>query len=63
MAGKAVITWAKDPQPCDLCGENRELRPYGPQGENICYPCATSTPELKAAAERAFGARLNPERN
>lgn len=24
---------------CDLCGDIAELRPYGPNGENICCPC------------------------
>lgn len=61
--GKAVITWARDPQPCEVCGVERELRPYGPQGENICFACAMSTPEMQSAAERAFGGRLDPERN
>ena len=37
-----------------LCGEIRELWPYGLNGETICYECATSTPKMKAAAERAM---------
>ena len=52
-AGPTVI-WQQEDQQCDLCGEIRELRPYGPDGETICFPCATSTPERKAAAERAM---------
>lgn len=24
---------------CELCGDIAELRPYGPNGENICCPC------------------------
>ena len=24
---------------CELCGTIRELRPYGPDGKRICYPC------------------------
>ena len=24
---------------CELCGAIAELRPYGPNGENICFEC------------------------
>lgn len=24
---------------CQLCGKQAELRPYGPQGEWICFAC------------------------
>lgn len=24
---------------CELCGTVSELRPYGPNGERICYEC------------------------
>ena len=30
---------------CELCGEKRELRPYGPNGENICVPCGMKDPK------------------
>jgi hypothetical protein len=26
-------------QQCDLCGKVAELRPYGPNGECICFEC------------------------
>ena len=26
-------------QQCDLCGKIAELRPYGPNGECICFEC------------------------
>ena len=51
--GALVIT-DQEAQQCDFCGEIRELRPYGPKGETICFPCATATPEAEAAAKRAF---------
>lgn len=25
---------------CELCGTDAELRPYGPNGERICFDCA-----------------------
>lgn len=30
---------------CQLCGKTDELRPYGPNGENICYDCGMKDPE------------------
>lgn len=27
------------PAKCELCGKVAELRPYGPNGENICFQC------------------------
>lgn len=24
---------------CELCGEHAETRPYGPNGEEVCFPC------------------------
>lgn len=42
-------------QQCDLCGKTAELRPYGPNGEAVCFQCGMK--DEKAAA-RAFGKRL-----
>jgi hypothetical protein len=42
---------------CHYCGPTeRELRPYGPGGEDICYPCMKESPEREEAAQNAFGA-------
>lgn len=31
---------------CELCGaKDEELRPYGPNGENICYDCGMKNRE------------------
>ena len=35
-----VIIEAQLPQQCDTCGTVAELRPYGPNGEAICFDCA-----------------------
>lgn len=44
---------------CFYCGSpTAELRPYGPEGAQVCHPCATSTPERAEATKRAFGALL-----
>lgn len=36
---------------CDLCGAKAELRPYGPNGENVCFKCGMKN---EAAAKRQF---------
>lgn len=48
MSGKGFIA-AEKPQQCDMCGEIKELRPYGPNGETICFECAKKD---EAAMER-----------
>jgi len=52
--GPFVIAVEK-PQQCDFCGEIRELRPYGPNGETICFLCGMKD---EASAKRAFLKRL-----
>lgn len=44
-------------EPCDLCQEVAELRPYGPNGERICFPCAMESPQRAEAAFEALIAR------
>lgn len=39
--------------------KERELRPYGPGGQPICYECASATPETDAAAMAEFGRQLD----
>ena len=38
MSGKGFIA-AEEDSSCQLCGEYGELRPYGPNGERICFDC------------------------
>lgn len=43
---------------CHYCGNTeRETRPYGPGGTDVCHPCATATPEREEAAKNAFYAQ------
>jgi hypothetical protein len=45
---------------CHYCGPTQaELRPYGPGGSSVCFPCATATPEREQAAAGRFGALLD----
>lgn len=39
---------------CVHCGKGGDLRPYGPGGANVCFPCAMETPERKQEAEDQF---------
>jgi len=49
MSGKGFIS--KEPiQKCELCGKKAETRPYGPNGESVCFECGMKDEE---AAERA----------
>ena len=50
MSGFGVIE-AEDPDVCELCGEFKELRLYGPNGERVCFKCGMKDPE---AARRGF---------
>ena len=36
---------------CEFCGKVAELRPYGPQGESVCFKCGMQDEE---AAEQWF---------
>lgn len=38
MSGSGVIAPELD-QACELCGVIDECRPYGPNGEQICFDC------------------------
>lgn len=44
---------------CVYCGSaTEELRPYGPNGAWVCFPCAMQTPEREAEAARQFSAQI-----
>lgn len=40
---------------CELCSTVAETRPYGPQGEDVCFECAMKD---EPAARRAFANRM-----
>lgn len=47
------------PRKCELCGEVAETRPYGPHGEEVCFPCGMKD---EPAALRAFKRLVLDER-
>lgn len=44
MSRRGVIQ-ATDPRKCELCGKTAETRPYGPNGEEICFACGMQDEE------------------
>ena len=49
---------------CIYCGDTEkkeevELRPYGPDGAWVCFPCATETPEREKETVKAFHSQLD----
>jgi len=42
---KGVVRIQIEPEDdCELCGKHEELRPYGPNGERVCWSCAHENP-------------------
>lgn len=49
------VIQAQPPGRCELCGAVEETRPYGPNGEEVCFDCGMKD---EAAAKRAFERRF-----
>jgi hypothetical protein len=50
MSGRGFIAVEPDRR-CELCGKVAECRPYGPNGEQVCFDCGMKD---EAAMERGF---------
>ncbi len=62
MSGRGII--AQEPeQVCEFCNKIEECRPYGPNNEQICFDCATATPEMKAISEKKMASYIFGEQN
>ncbi len=57
--GRFMFCEALPPEPCQLCGKHKELRPYGPGGIYVCFQCAFKDDRAKKTTEAAFQARLD----
>lgn len=45
---------------CCYCGSSdKELRPYGPNGSPLCFPCMKSDKTIEASAREIFIGQLN----
>lgn len=53
--GNTLILEPEPPRECELCHEVAETRPYGPNGENVCFPCGMKD---EAAAKRQMHKQL-----
>lgn len=44
---------------CEMCGEMKELRPYGRKGQCVCFDCGQTIPDIIAhnAKILLFGAK------
>lgn len=56
MSGPGFIA-EQPPEFCELCGAIDECRPYGPNGENICFDCGMKDEETttRKMEEYLFG--------
>jgi hypothetical protein len=52
----AIVTSKQENQQCDFCGKIAELRPYGPNGETICFQCMMKDEE---SAKKKFLERFD----
>lgn len=57
MSGRGFIA-EELPQVCEFCGAVAECRPYGPNDEQICFDCATATPEMKEIVEKKMASYI-----
>jgi len=58
--GKTLYSAVEKPRVCQLCGKVAETRPYGPNGENVCFDCGMKD---EASAIRQFNKRLGRHEN
>jgi hypothetical protein len=56
MSGRGFIM-EELPSACEMCGVIAECRPYGPNGEQICFECGMKDEETtrKRMEEYIFG--------
>lgn len=47
--GNVTVICETPPRQCETCGEVKETRPYGPNGQEICYDCAMKNPKATNA--------------
>lgn len=59
MSGRGIIA-AEEDQECQLCGAFDECRPYGPNGEQVCFDCGMKNEEAtkRKMMEYIFGDKL-----
>lgn len=58
--GNIAIIAPEEDRRCELCGKLDECRPYGPNGEQVCYDCGMKD---EAAVNRQMNKHLFGEGN
>ena len=53
-----VVIEVEPSQRCTVCRKVSECRPYGKNGAEVCFKCATASPEAEEEAKRQMGLRL-----
>lgn len=64
--GNTFVIAPEEDKTCELCGAVEECRPYGPNGEQICYDCGMKDEQTtnRKIVERFFGpAEVAADRN
>ena len=54
--GNLLIIEEEKEGKCELCGKKAELRPYGPNGERICFECGMKD---KETTDKMFTLRMS----
>jgi len=59
MSGRGIIAQEEE-QECELCGAFEECRPYGPNGEQVCFDCGMKDEETmkRRMTKHIFGDTL-----
>lgn len=53
MSGPFLIE-AETNGECEICGAVAETRPYGPEGEEVCFTCGMKDPDAADRGIRKF---------
>lgn len=50
----SIIKESNGPNCCEICGKVADLRPYGPNGEWICFKCGMKDEETTSKVFRGI---------
>lgn len=59
LDGKTFAISKEAARECQFCHKLAECRPYGPGDKDICFKCATATPEMVKIIDENLGKRLD----
>jgi hypothetical protein len=44
---RVIVICDEPDKRCELCGKIDDCRPYGPNGEQVCWDCGEKNPEAR----------------